>query len=452
MDATTENLAKYALSVSYDEMDANVVAGAKLRIIDTLGCIAGAIDHPVSKSVCRLATRYSMETPATIFATGEKTSPEMAAFANSVMLRVLDLSDSYRVKSGGHPSDLMGASLAAAEITSATGKELIAAIALGYEVYCSFTETIDINTKGWDQPIYGIVASAVSAGKLLRLDRQQLTHAIALALVPNMATFQTREGELSAWKGCAGANAARNGLFAALLAMEGFTGPEKPVEGKYGLWDVIGKFQWPLTPGEAPYRIAITNLKAFPICYQGQTAVWTALGMRDRFSVNEIKTIHVDTYLKAFTMMGSDPNRWAPKTRETADHSMPYVIGMAFLYGDVGETAFTDEALQAPNIKALMPRITVAEDPALTMAHPEQVPCRMTVTLKDGSKHVHELPYPKGHAKSPMNVDEVYNKFRRLYEIYGNTTQADKVIDTVNSLDGLKTIAPLYEAFRKTSI
>ena len=94
MDATTENLAKYALSVSYDEMDVNVVAGAKLRIIDTLGCIAGAIDHPVSKSVCRLATRYSMETPATIFATGEKTSPEMAAFANSVMLRVLDLSDS----------------------------------------------------------------------------------------------------------------------------------------------------------------------------------------------------------------------------------------------------------------------------------------------------------------------------------------------------------------------
>ncbi len=452
MDATTENLAKYALSVNYDEISADVIAGAKLRILDTLGCIAGAIDHPVSKSVCRMARRYSMETPATIFATGEKTSPEMAAFANSVMLRVLDLSDSYRVKSGGHPSDLLGASFAAAEIADATGKELIAAIALGYEVYCSFTETIDVNTKGWDQPIYGIVASAVSAGKLLRLDCEQLTHAIALALVPNMATFQTREGELSAWKGCAGANAARNGLFAALLAMEGFTGPEKPVEGKYGLWDVIGKFQWPLQPGEAPYRIAITNLKAFPICYQGQTAVWTALGMRDRFSVDAIKNIHVDTYLKAFTMMGSDPNRWAPRTRETADHSMPYVVGTAFLYGDVGEAAFTDEALQSPNIKALMPRITVAEDPALTEAHPEQVPCRMTVTLNDGSKHVHELPYPKGHTKHPMSADEVTNKFHRLYAIYGSTAQADRVIDTVNSLNCSKTIMPLFETFHKSSI
>jgi len=452
MDATTERLADYALSVSYDEMADDVVADAKLRILDTLGCIAGAADHPVSKAACRLAARYSMETPATIFATGIKTAPEMAAFANSVMLRVLDLSDAYRVKSGGHPSDLMGASFAAAEIAGATGKELIAAIALGYEVYCSFTEAVEINTQGWDQPIYGIVGSTLSAGKLLGLDQEQLTHAIALALVPNMATFQTREGELSAWKGCAGANAARNGLFAALLAKDGFTGPEKPVEGKYGLWDVIGEFQWPLVPGEAPYRIAITNLKAFPICYQGQTAVWTALGMRDRFAVDAIEKIHIDTYLKAFTMMGSNPNRWTPKTRETADHSMPYVIGTAFLHGDVGEAAFTDEALQSPDINALMPRITVAEDPALTEAHPDQVPCRMTVTLKDGSEHMHELPYPKGHAKSPMSVDEVTDKFRRLYAVYGDVGQAGAVIDAVNSLDQMNETTPLYEAFRQGTV
>ena len=149
-----------------------------------------------------------METPATIFATGEKTSPEIQPREFSNVARP-GLDDLYRVKSGGHPRSF-GASFAAAEIADATGRT-IAAIALGYEVYCSFTETIDVNTKGWDQPIYGIVASRF-AGKLLRLDCEQLTHAIALALVPNMATFQTREGELSAWKGCAGANAARNGL------------------------------------------------------------------------------------------------------------------------------------------------------------------------------------------------------------------------------------------------
>ena len=448
MDATTERLVDYALGVNYEDIAPEIVAGTKTRLLDTLGCIAGAWEHPVSTDARQLAARTSMDTPATVIADGNQVAPEMAAFANSVMLRVLDVSDAYRVKCGGHPSDIMGAVFAAAELGARDGKSLIVGLALAYEVYCSFTESHDANSLGWDQPVYGVVASALGAGKLLGLDREQLGHTVALSLVPNMAMYQTRQGELSAWKGCAGGNAARNGLFAALLAQEGFTGPEQPIDGKFGFKEFVGEFDWALEPGKPPYRIGKTYLKAFPICYQGQTAVWAALEMRDQIAVADIEKVHIDTYLKSFTMMGSDPSRWAPKTRETADHSMPYVIAKALLDGGVTEASFSDDALRDPATLALMQKITVAADDAMTEVHPGKVPGRITVTLKDGKEVTHELPFPKGHSQSPMSDDEVKTKFRELYSVYGAPAGAEAVIDVVENLDALDDIEALFEAFR----
>lgn len=448
MDNTTERLVDYTLNLSFESMTPDVIRGCKDRLLDSLGCLAGAAKHPVSEKMCRLASRYSMDTNATIIATGKKVAPEIAAFANSTMIRVLDLSDSYRVKSGGHPSDHMGAPFAAAEIAGSTGKDLMAAIALGYEIYGSFTEAVDFNGQGWDQPLYCIVASALSAGKLLGLDREALGHAVALALVPNMPLYQTRTGELSEWKGCAGPNAARNGFFAALLAREGFAGPDAPFEGKFGLWDVVGNFTLPLEPGEPPKRIGYSNLKAFPICYQCQTATWTALDIRDQFTVEDVEKIFIETYLKSYMMTGSDPNRWAPKTRETADHSTPYVVATALIQGDVGESDFTDEALSTPEVLELMGRVEVVENKDLTAIHPGCVPCRMTVTLKDGREIKHELMYPKGHSKSPMTKREITDKFRRLYAVYGEAGNADAVIDAVETLDTMADIAPLFSTFR----
>lgn len=445
MDATTERLVDYALGVRYDDIAPGVVAACKDRILDTLGCVAGAYGHPTSAAVRTFAARYSMDTPATILGDGTRAAPEMAAFANGVMLRLLDMSDTYRLKAGGHPSDIMSAALAAAEIAGRDGRDLIAAICVGYEVYCGCCDAIDLNSLGWDQPVYGVAASALAAGRLLGLDRAQLGHALALALVPNMATYQTRQGELSVWKGCAGANAARNGLFAALLAQAGITGPDRPIEGKFGMWDITGKFDWPVaTP---PVRIARTNLKCFPICYHGQTAVWTALGLRDRVRPEAIETVEVATYGTAFRMMAGDATRWAPKTHETADHSLPYVVGTALLEGTVDDGAFTQAALTAPAITALMKKIAVVEDDALNAQHPDKYPCRITVRLSDGSEVRNELPYPKGHEKLPMTSAEVRDKFRRLFSGYGSAAAADGVIAAVDALDGAKNVTTLIAAF-----
>ena len=447
MDATTERLVDYTMGVRYEDLPAKKVTAVKQRVLDTLGCVAGAYDHPVSVSARCLAQRYSMDTAATILGGPGGVAPEMAAFANSTMLRLLDLSDTYRVQSGGHPSDILGAIFAAAELGDGDGKSLITAVAVGYEIYCSCCDAADLNGKGWDQPVYGVVASALAAGKLMGLDRDQIGHAVAMAITPNLATLQTRSGELSNWKGCAGANAARNGLFAAILAQEGFSGPDQPIEGKFGLWDMVAKFEWPLEVGQPPYRIANSHVKCFPVCYHGQTAVWAALEMRDRFDLDDIEEVKIDTYAVAKGMMADAPSRWAPQTPETADHSLPYVVSLALRDGGIGLDAYDDEKLFDPGLADLMQRISVDASEDLTAAYPRTSPSRITVRLKDGSETQNALTYPKGHNQAPLSDAEIASKFRGLFSAYRDEARADAMISLISDLDNVPDVTTIFEAF-----
>ena len=447
MDATTEKLVDYTLGVRYEDISAETVAACKLRILDTLGCAAGAYDHPVAVAARRLASRYTMDTSATILGGPGGVAPEMAAFANGVMLRLLDLSDTYRVTSGGHPSDIIAGVLAAAELGARDGKSLITAVAVGYEIYCSCCDGADLNAQGWDQPVSGVVAVALAAGKLMGLDRDQMGHAVALALTPNMAMFQTRQGELSNWKGCAGGNASRNGVFAALLAQSGFTGPPAAIEGKFGLWDNAGKFDWPLEIGKPPYRIARTDVKCFPVCYHGQSAAWAALGLRDQFDVADVEAIHVDTYAVAKGMMANAPSRWAPETAESADHSLPYVVSLALLDGAINAGSFADAKLRDPQIGALMKRISVEEADDMTALYPDASPSRITVRLKDGAEIREETRYPKGHHEAPMTSAEIEDKFRGLFGAYRNDAKAAAMIGLVGRLETVDDVEALFAAF-----
>jgi 2-methylcitrate dehydratase len=447
MDATTEKLVDYAMGVRYEDIPGETVVACKQRILDTLGCVAGAYDHPVSVAVRNLAGRYTMDTPATILGQPGGAAPEMAAFANGVMLRLLDLSDTYRVKSGGHPSDVIAGVLAAAELGARDGKSLIAAVCTAYEIYCSCCDGAAFNVKGWDQPVYGVVAVALAAGKLMGLDRDQMGHAVALALTPNMAMFQTRQGELSNWKGCAGANASRNGIFAAILAQSGFSGPAEAIEGKSGLWDHVGRFDWPLEIGAPPYRIARTDVKCFPVCYHGQSAVWAALGLRDNLDLDAIEAVHVDTYDVAKGIMANAPSRWAPETAESADHSLPYVVSLALVDGAIDATSFSDERLRDSRLTALMQRITVEEAEDMTALHPQAAPSRVTVRLKDGSELQNETRYPKGHHGAPLTSAEIDDKFRGQFRSYRDDGKANAMIELIGRLETVEDIDALFKAF-----
>ncbi len=410
-DATVKRLVAFAQRSRYEALSATTVHETRRHLIDTFASALGAFDEPVSVMSRAVAARYRSDDQARVWGSDIITTPELAAFANGVMTRSLDVSDTYLGKSRGHPSDMIPGLVAVAEMEHADAKALINAIVLAYDVYCSFCKHVDINSGGWDQPVYTVLGCALGAAKLMRLDDEATGHALSLALTPNLALSQARRGSLSSWKGCAGANGSRNAVFAALLAKEGFTGPGEIFEGSGGFWDAVGHSDWPLP--ESP-MIGETRTKSLPVCYHGQSSVFAAIELREKVDLKQIEDIQVDGYQVAVFMMGGDASRWAPTTRETADHSLPYCVAIGLLDGELTSASFADERLRDPAVAELMRKVKVSEDPALSAQYPEGAPGRVTLRMKSGEKQVVEIRYPKGHEKSPMGDAEIESKFRDL--------------------------------------
>ena len=445
-DATTERLVAYTEKARYDALPAETIHQTKLRLIDTFASAMGAFDEPLSEMARKVASRTRGDVEATVWGTKLRTTPEAAAFANGVMVRLLDISDTYLGKSRGHPSDMTSGLIALAEATRADGKALLNAVVLAYDIYCSFAKSADINSKGWDQPVYSGLGCVVGAAKLLGLDRAQTANAIALQLAPNMALAQSRRGHLSAWKGCAGANASRNAVFAAMLAKDGFTGPTAVFEGDGGMFEAIGKFDWPLPEGG--HMIDETHIKDLPVCYHGQSPVQAAVEMKTRIDPRNIEAIEVDTYRTGVTMMAGDPSKWAPTTRETADHSLPYCISVALLDGKVKNASFSEARLRDPAVANLMRKVKVKEDPSLTARYPEAPGGRVTVRMASGETHTGEVTYPRGHHKSPMSDADVERKFSELAGPRLGAQKCDALLNAVRTLDRAADVTGMIEALK----
>ncbi len=261
MDAVEEKLVRFVDSFAFGDIDAPVLHAIKLRFIDTIGCALAGYDEAPAKIARRLAAQVQSSDAAGVIGSAGQTSPEMAAFANTTMIRCLDLNDDYFGKDGPHPSDLIGAVLAASEMAHGNGASFVAAVAVAYEVLCTFVDAVGIRERGWDYVTYTSVAAALGAGKALGLAPGALRDSLSLAATANCPLGQTRLGELSMWKGMASANACRNGVFACLLAQAGVSGPYLSLEGKSGfLQQVSGPLDLSRL-GAAPLRAAIVYLK-----------------------------------------------------------------------------------------------------------------------------------------------------------------------------------------------
>jgi len=447
VDHTVEHLVNYAQDAWHSTLTPDVVHECKRRVLDTVACALAGRSTEVGKLACNTALRYSGVEQATLWGSRDRSSVDMAAFANGTLLRVLDLSDMYRNRSGGHPSDVIAPIVSAAESAGASGMSALKAMAIAYDVYCGFCDDIDVNSMGWDQPVYGAVAAALGVSAVMELDAPRMKEALSLSLVPNMALYQTRTGELSAWKGCAAANGSRNAVFAASLARDGYTGPQAPVEGSMGLWRATGRFEW--NPGGADGRRAVcrTHLKSFPICYHGQSAAWAALELqRAGVRVPEIEMIEIRTYATAVKLMASDETRWNPQTRETADHSLPYVVALGLLHGEVSDAFFEAQWLRDADILSLMKKVRVSEDGEATRAYPEVVRCRLEVRMKNGTTREAAVDHPKGHDRNPMSDREIEDKVKDLLGGSSGGQRAGKVIDAAWRLDDTEHIGTFVES------
>ncbi|HEY2952588.1 MAG TPA: MmgE/PrpD family protein, partial [Verrucomicrobiae bacterium] len=239
MTPLAQQLAEYAVEVKFKDLPPPVVHEVKRRVIDSIGCALGAWDAEPCVIARRVASTFSAERGASLLGTRRSVPPDWAAFANGCLVRYLDYNDTYLSKEPAHPSDNIPAALAVAEVEKAGGRELITAIALAYEVQCRLCDAASLRARGWDHVTYGAFSTALAAARLMGLDAERTRHALGMAGVACAALRQSRVGELSHWKGCAFANAARHGLFAALLAREGMTGPAPIFEGEKGFEKLV---------------------------------------------------------------------------------------------------------------------------------------------------------------------------------------------------------------------
>ena len=430
-------LADYALGLRYEDLDSATIERVKIHLIDSLGCGVGALNEPAVR-ICR-EIALPVGGTSTIIGTNRRTTPDLAAFANGAAIRYLDFNDTYVGKFAIHPSDNIAPCLAVAEAERASAQELITAIVIAYEVNCRLTDALDISARGWDPPVLGLPAVALAAGRLMKLTQEQLTHAVGLAINDHIPLGLTRAGDLSEWKGIAVAEAGRNAVFAVRLARTGLTGPAPIFEGKSGVFQQISgaaKIDVANFGGrDRPFRIHQCILKPYPAVIYTQTAIVAAIEVaKEVGALDQIVTIDIATSRRGYERTGSEPEKWDPKTRETADHSLAYITARAMFDGDITSESFSEQKFRDPAVLAFMQKIKVAEDPALTARTGGAVPTRVTATLSDGKRITRESDHAPGFVARPMNRSEVERKFR------GNVGERWPKEQTETNLNALWTI------------
>jgi len=455
LDKTVEQLAEFASRIRYEEIREAALHSAKRSIIDSLGCALGAFEEEAMKALRRLATRVQATAPATILGTDTKTSPEWATFVNGSMIRYTDFSDDYfgtesttaRGDVGPHPSDNLGGVFAAAEVSGCDGKSVLLGVVIAYEVCGQFADEVPLRSNGWDYTAFHAIATSLAAGRLLGLDNATLAHAVRLAVTPNISLYETRIGELSHWKGLAGANASRNGLFAAQLAGEGITGPKLAFEGRRGFMRQVGvPFRLgSFGGGDRPFRIESTYFKSMPIRYEAQTAVELALQLHQTLPYDQIDSLKVHMRPRSMATREEEPTHWDPMTRETADHSCPFLIGVALVDGKISHVTFTEKRFRDTAVLALLDRIEMVPDIGLADIFPWRMTARFEVKLKSGETKTFEHENPKGHPQNSLTDAELEDKF------FGQTSgllPRDKgraILDHVWSLERAESLEALLQ-------
>ena len=413
-------LAEYALSAKYRSLDTRTVKEMKARVIDALGCAIGAYGEKPVTFARNAVAGLRGNGNSTLIGTSASTSPELATFVNGLMVRYFDFNDTYLSKEPAHPSDNLAPCFAVAEAEGSSGRDLVVAAVTAYEIQCRLCDSANIRHRGWDHVNYGLVSSALAAAKLMGLDVVEATHAVNIALNGHIAMRQVRAGELSMWKGASFSNAARNGVFAAMLAREGMTGPSPIFEGEMGFFkQVSGPFEMDIGRfggRKGSYKVDETYVKYWPAEYHAQSAIWAALEARKHVkNMKGVESVLVETHEAGYTILARDREKWTPRTKETADHSLPYIVAMALLRGGIDNSTYSDRNLSDGEALRFVRKVKVVEDKEFTSMYPKMgMPNRVTVRESDGRETTAQVIVPRGHPLNPMSRADIEKKFVRL--------------------------------------
>lgn len=437
-----ERLATYAHNLRYVDLDAATIERIKSHLIDTLGCGIAALDEEPVRH-CREIALAAAHGPSTVIGTGRRTTPDLASFANGAAFRYFDLNDVYVGRAACHPSDNIAPCLAVAESEHASAADLITAIALTYEINCRLMDAFDMSTRGWDDAtVFSPPAVALAAGKLMRLGPDKLAQAVSLAMNDHIPMGQTRAQGLSDWKGLADAEAGRNAVFATMLARAGVTGPAPIFEGRKGFFQMVSG------PADVnveafggrgnQFKIYECGMKAYPVVVFAQTAVVASIELaKDIRQLDRIEAIEIATTPRGYQSAGKDPEKWTPKNRDTADHSLPYIAARAMFDRDLNNESYSAEKLRDPRILAFMRKITVKEDSTFAPPRGSAPPIRIIATLADGQRVTQLVEKMPGFAGQPMSRVDIERKFRSNIGKRWPKERTDRILNSLWSLERL---------------
>lgn len=454
-DPITENLVNFAHALRIEGLSQTCIHETKRRILDSIGCAYGAYTSEPAQLVRKAALQSKVTPDATAHVIGgrviglkDRVSLDSATFANGAMIRYLDYNDTYLSKEPAHPSDNIAATLTVAAALNRKGMDLILATIIAYEIQCRLCDAASLRSKGWDHTTYGPYSSTLATAKLMGADREKMTHAVGIAGVCNNAMRQTRVGNISMWKACAFAAAARGGVQAATLANLGFTGPSEIFVGSMGFQKQIsGPFELPaLELKPKTFMLEKTYIKDNPAEYHSQSAIDVCKDLHPKIKdIKRIKKVIVQSHDASVDIIGSEPEKWHPKDKETADHSLPYITACALMFGAVELKHFTPEYFANKDLDALVQKTEVERDKQFSALYGDGgFGNRVIVQMEDGTELRGESLYPKGHPKNPHTDEELMNKFRRQCTQL-STDKQDRFFETIWKLDKLDTCNTLFD-------
>ncbi|MDF1498864.1 MAG: MmgE/PrpD family protein [Anaerolineales bacterium] len=442
MQNLSSDLARFTIDLKHEDIPEAARKEAKRFLLDSVGCALAGWKNEDMQAMHRFIANLGGSPQATMIASGDRTNAANATLMNSSLIRALDYNDIYWVQDPNHPSDLIGAALSAGEANRSSGVEMLTAIVLAYELEMRWCHaaTPGIREVGWHHASLTQFVSPLVAGRLYGLDKDQLVAALGICGSSHFTLGGVVAGHLTNMKNLADPLAVQAGVLAAEMARQGVTGPEEVFEGKEGLLEVISNVGWDLDAvrqrlGEN-FIITDCSYKAFPTEALTHQPITGVLSLREKHSIDpgQIAEIEIRTTTRGADIL-SDPSKYQPDTKETADHSLPYVIAAAAADGYVLPESFSEEKLFDPEIRRLLPLITVRADPEIDALFPEVKRAAIKITLQDGSSYETVTDVAKGDPLNPLTDAELITKFRANASAVLDEAQMNQVVERTFELE-----------------
>jgi len=446
METISQKWAKFALRLNYENIPSEALEEAKRFLLDSVGCAFSALDNKDIQAAYNYIQDLGGKEQATIIGWGTKENLPQATLINSLLVRALDYNDIYWEQDPSHPSDIIPAVLSTGEFMKKDGKEVLVGIIIAYELEMRLCLAAfpGVREIGWHHATLTQLVSPVIAGRMLGLNEEEIVAAIGINGSSHFTLGGVVAGHLTNMKNAADPFAVEAGVRAVLLASKGYTGPVEVFEGKEGLFEVLDKVKWDrdiLTKGLGDsFLINQCGYKAFPteaLTHQPITAALEVM-KENKLNPEEVKEVLVETTTRGADIL-SDPSKYKPTTKETADHSLPYCIAVAVAKGNVLPSDFEEDALRDPLVWSLLDKIKVVANSEIDALFPKVKRAIVTIKASKGEYKKQEN-FAKGQPERPLSEEELIFKFKANSEKKISSFRMEDIIKATQELENIDEI------------